>query len=109
MQLNQLLDLAAAVAVGGPAVTILTQAVKRAQWSDARKLLTAVTISILVGAAEAWLSGRLLPITSAGSHVSGAVILEAACAVFAGATAFYHLHFKNTAWAQRLERQITTH
>jgi hypothetical protein len=91
MTTMHIINLAAAVLVSGPVASALTQLVKRAAPRGVYRLLVAVAVSILIGAAQAWITGALPHSTS---DLTAATLLAAGAAVFAGASAFYRLYFR---------------
>lgn len=100
------LSLAAALVLSGFFTTVIVQVLKNAKWPSWLKAALSVVVSILVGAAQVWVSGDLLGLIPEWGEWSSAQVISVVVAAWVGATAYYKLWFKGKPWMATLERWI---
>ena len=95
MSTFEMITLAAMLLASGGVASFLVQKLKRAAWSSRTKYVLALALSAAVGLATSWLAGDVLGLIAAWGDLTAAQVFAFLGAVYATATGFYELWFKN--------------
>ena len=106
MSTNEILNLIAVFILSGFVSMVIVNILKGARWPDWLKMTLTLVVCALVGTAQAWVSGDILGLIEGWGALTAWDIILVAGVAFAGATAFYQVHFKRSPWMAKLESLI---
>lgn len=95
MSTTEILSLVAMLLVSGGVASFLVQKIKKAAWSSKTKYLLAIALSAAVGLATAWLAGDIIGLIGDWGSLTAAQVFAFLGAVYATATGWYELYFKD--------------
>jgi len=102
VDVNEIINLLAAIILWAPLSVLLTQAIKRASWQDGVKAVIALICATVVGIAGTWVSGDLLGLIDDWGSLTAEQVIAYVGIVYAAATVWYKAYFAGTGWMQRL-------
>ena len=106
MSTVEVINLVAVFILSGFVSMIVVNVLKAAAWAGWVKMIFTLIVCGLVGTGQAWVSGDILGLVENWGAVTAQEILMVGGVAFAGATAFYQLHFRHSAWMLKLEALI---
>lgn len=96
-------QLAALVLIGGGGMSFLaTQLVKQVSWPSGLKLILSLVMALIFGTLTAWLNADVWNIVEAWGSLSADDVMTFSGFVWAAATGWYVIAFKDASWALRL-------
>lgn len=95
MNTTEIVSLVAMLLVSGGIASVLVEWIKRASWGSRPKYIVAVILSGAVGLATSWLAGDILGLVATWGELTAAQVFAFMGAVYATATGFYELWFKD--------------
>lgn len=102
MTLIELINLVAAVLLGGLLTFLATQLVKRVSWPTWLKLILSLVMAALFALATAWVNGDVWVIVNGWGSLTAETVFAFFGLIWTTATVWYKLVFKGTNWAQAL-------
>lgn len=102
MQLVEFINLVAAVLVGGFLSFLATQLVKQVSWPAWVKIVLSIIMAALFGIATAWINGDVWAIITQWGSLTSESVLVFAGLIWASATVWYRVVFKDADWAKSL-------
>jgi len=102
MSLIELINLIAALLIGGFLTFLATQLVKQASWPGSAKLVLSLVMASLFGLATAWVNGGVWTIIHAWGALTGQEVLDFGTLIWTSATVWYKVVFRDTDWLKQL-------
>lgn len=102
MNLVEVLNLVAAVLVGGFLTFLATLLIKRVSWPSWTKLILSMIMAAVFALAMAWVNGDVWSIIHAWGSLTAQEVMVFGTLIWTTASIWYKVVFKDAAWANVL-------